>query len=68
MHRAEEVALVLEVVVERPARDGGSLHDLLGADGGVAASGEQLAGGGEQRGARALRLSCAGTDLAWLHC
>ena len=46
---AEEVALVGEVVVERAAGDAGPGHDLLGADARVAALGEQLAAGAQQR-------------------
>src|SRR4051794_33162171 len=40
---AEQVALVGELVVERPPCDTGASDDLLGADAGVAALAEQLA-------------------------
>ena len=40
---AEQVGLVVEVVVERTARHPGGGHDLLGAGGGVALLGEERA-------------------------
>ena len=49
---AEEVALVLEVVVERAAGHVRGAHDLLRPDVGVAARGEQLARDAQQLGAR----------------
>ena len=52
--RREQLALVGELVVERAARDAGRAHDLLGADAGVAALGEQRPGGGHERGAGGL--------------
>jgi hypothetical protein len=61
---AKEVALVREVVVERPAGDLGASDDLLCADPGIAALGEQL----ERRlhegiaGRLRLGLAAAGTS------
>src|SRR4030095_3913637 len=58
-HRAEEVALVAEVVIERAARHARLSHDLLGAHARVPARAEELAAGGDQgapRGLRALGL------------
>src|SRR6185312_14642438 len=52
MDGAEEVSLVAEVVVERAARHVGRAHDLLRADVGVAARGEQLPRDAQQLGAR----------------
>ena len=46
---AEQVGLVVEVVVERAARHPGGGHDLLGAGGGEALLGEQRAGRVHQR-------------------
>ena len=48
-HRAHQVLLVAEVVVERAARHAGPLDDLLGADARVPALGEQLARRGDER-------------------
>ena len=62
VHRPEQVALVGEVVVERPAGHLRAADDLLGAHGGVSALGEQLAGSLHQRGARGLRTLL----LRWL--
>ncbi len=53
--RAEQVALVLEVVIERAAGHLCAAHDLLGADRGVSTFGEQRPRGGQERGARRLR-------------
>ena len=46
--RGEQLALVGELVVERAARDAGRAHDLLGADAGVPALGEERPGGGDR--------------------
>jgi hypothetical protein len=53
--RAEERALVGEVVVQRAARELRAVDDLLGADAGVAALGEQLTGDAHELRARRLR-------------
>ena len=45
----EELALAVEVVVERTAGDAGRADDLLGADPGVAALGEERASRLDQR-------------------
>jgi hypothetical protein len=52
--RAEEVALVAEVVVEGAAGDARTLDELLGADGRVAALREQFPSRGEESGPRGL--------------
>jgi hypothetical protein len=54
VHGPQEIALVVEVVVERAAGDVGRAHDLLGRDAGVPALREQLARGREQPRARRL--------------
>jgi hypothetical protein len=41
VYSAQQVALAVEVVVERAAGDAGGADDLLGTDAGVAALGEQ---------------------------
>jgi len=51
----EKVALAAEMVVERAAGDAGRADDLLGADGGVAALGEERSRRFDQRIARRLR-------------
>ena len=51
-HRLEEIALVIEVIVERAARHLGTPHDLLGCRGLVPLSREELARFLEQDGAR----------------
>jgi hypothetical protein len=45
---AEQVGLVVEVMVERTARHAGGGHDLLGAGGGVALLGEERSRGVDQ--------------------
>ena len=54
--RAEEIALVAEVVIEGPTGHARPPHDLLDRHLGVAALGEQLARRFDQRLARGLRV------------
>jgi hypothetical protein len=52
---SQQLALAAEVVVQRAASDPRPPDDLLGAHAGIAAGGEQLARGADQRRAGRLR-------------
>ena len=67
--RLEELALAVEVVVEGAAGDAGGADDLLGADAGVAALGEERPGGGDQgrrASPRSARPGCGDAPLGRL--